>query len=135
MDKIWTTLYKEAKKRINAKQIPPFIEYGNNSCAILSGNNEIYYGTSITSNTSINSSAEKSAITMMFNNGETTIKRMIILNELEEVITPSEDCLEYLIELNNNLDDFEILVDYEKEQVVTLSDLIPDWWGTYRNKK
>ena len=28
MEKIWTELYKEAKKRINVKQVPPFIEYG-----------------------------------------------------------------------------------------------------------
>ena len=135
MDKIWTTLYKEAKKRIQVKNVPPFIEYGNHVCAILSGNDNIYHGVSVTSTTAINSNAEKNAILMMFNEGETVLKKMVILNELEEVIPPTEDCLYYLIELNCDLDSIEILLDYEKEEITTLRNLLPDWWGTYRNKK
>lgn len=135
MERYWSTLYKEAKNNIKAKSIPPFIEYGNNSCAILSGSDKIYTGVSIASNTSIGSSAEKAAITSMFNNGENSIKRMVILNELEEVILPSPDCFEYLIELTNNLDELEILTNYERKEFVTLKELIPKWWGTYRNKK
>lgn len=135
MDKIWTTLYKEAKKRIQVKNVPPFIEYGNHVCAILSGNDNIYHGVSVTSSTAINSNAEKNAILMMFNEGETVLKKMVILNELEEVIPPTEDCLNYMIELNQDLDDIEVLLDYDKEQVTTLKNLLPTWWGTYRNKK
>ena len=135
MDKVWTTLYKEAKKRINVKDVPPFIEYGNNVCTILSGKDNIYYGVSVTSTTAIHSNAEKNAILMMFNQGETTLKKMVILNELEEVIPPTEECLNYLVELNSDLDSIEILVDYEKEKVSTLRELLPNWWGTYRNKK
>lgn len=135
MDKIWTTLYKEAKKRIQVKNVPPFIEYGNHVCAILSGNDNIYHGVSVTSSTAINSNAEKNAILMMFNEGETILKKMVILNELEEVIPPTEDCLNYMIELNQDLNDIEVLLDYDKEQVTTLKNLLPTWWGTYRNKK
>ncbi len=135
MDKVWTTLYKEAKKRINVKNVPPFIECGNNVCTILSGEDNIYYGVSVTSTTAIHSNAEKNAILMMFNEGETTLKKMVILNELEEVIPPTEECLNYLVELNCDLDSIEILVDYEKEKVSTLRELLPNWWGTYRNKK
>lgn len=135
MDKIWTTLYKEAKKRIKVKNVPPFIEYGNHVCTILSGEDNIYHGVSVTSSTAINSNAEKNAILMMFNEGETVIKKMVILNELEEVIPPTEDCLNYMIELNTDLDSIEVLLDYDKEEVTTLRNLLPDWWGTYRNKK
>lgn len=135
MDKIWTTLYKEAKKRIQVKNVPPFIEYGNHVCTILSGNDNIYHGVSVTSSTAINSNAEKNAILMMFNEGETVLKKMVILNELEEVIPPTEDCLNYMIELNQNLDDIEVLLDYDKEQITTLKNLLPAWWGTYRNTK
>lgn len=135
MDKLWLTLYKEAKKRINVNNIPPFIEYGNCCCAILSGTDKIYCGINISSNTNVNCTAEKSAITMMLNNGEKEVKKMVIINELEELIAPSEDCIEYLIELNNNLKNIEILIDLEKEKIVTLEDVLPSWWGTYRNKK
>lgn len=135
MEKSWSVLYKEAKNIINAQSIPPFIEYGNNSCVILTENDKIYTGLSIASNTNICSSAEKTAITLMLNDGERKIKKMIILNELEEVILPSPDCIEYLTEFTDNPDDLEILVDFEKKEVVTLKDVIPEWWGTYRNKK
>ena len=135
MDKIWTTLYKEAKKRIQVKNVPPFIEYGNHVCAILSGNDNVYHGVSVSSSTAINSNAEKNAILMMFNEGETVLKKMVILNELEEVIPPTEDCLNYLMELNSDLNSIEILLDYDKEEITTLKNLLPAWWGTYRNKK
>lgn len=135
MEKIWTALYKEAKQRIKPTSIPPFIEYGNNTCTILASNNKIYYGLSINSNTGIGCSAEKSAITMMLNDGENYIKKMVILNELEEVIKPSEESFEYITELSNELDELEVLVDYDNKKVSKLHELLPDWWGTYRNKK
>ena len=28
--------------------------------------------------------------------------------------------------------DMEIMVDYENREVVTLENLLPDWWGMYR---
>ena len=135
MDRIWHSLYKEAKNRINSKRIPPFIEYGNNCCAILTTNNNIYTGTSIFSNTSLSSTAERSAITNMLNNGETTITRMLILNELEELIKPSPDCLDCLLELGTNYGDIEILLDAKDGTTAKLIDVLPVWWGTYRNKK
>ena len=135
MERIWTTLYKEAKQRIKPANIDPFIEYGNNTCTLLASNNKIYFGISITSNTGISSSAERSAITMMLNDGANNIKKMVILNELEEVILPSEDCLDYITELSDSNEELEILVDYDKKEVAKLKDILPNWWGTYRNKK
>lgn len=135
MERYWSALYKEAKKKLDVQSIPPFIEYGNNSCAILTANDKIYTGISIASNTNIGSSAERNAISLMLSEDEKVIKKMVILNELEEVILPSLDCIEYLIEFTNNPEDLEILVDYEKKEIVTLKDIIPEWWGTYRNKK
>lgn len=135
MEKSWSSLYKEAKSKINVQDIPPFIESGNISCAILSSNNNIYTGVNISSNTSLSSSAERNAIATMLNNGEKSIKKMIILNELEELIRPSEDCLEYLFDLCEDIDDTEVLIDYDSKEALTIRELIPNWWGTYRNKK
>ena len=135
MDRIWHSLYREAKNRLTGKELPPFIECGNNCCAILTSNNNIYTGISIKSNTSINSSAEKSAITNMLNNGENVITRMVILNELEEVIPPSIDCLDYLLELGSEFGNIDILMDEKNGEVSKLIDLLPSWWGTYRNVK
>ncbi len=135
MDRIWHSLYKEAKNRINTKEIPPFIEYGSNSCAILTTKNNIYTGTSIISNTNLNSTAERSAITNMLNNGESQITRIVILNELEELIKPSTDCLECLLELGTEFGGIDILLDAKDGTTAKLIDVVPPWWGTYRNKK
>lgn len=135
MERVWYSLIKEAKKKINTHEISPFIEYGNNSCALLTDSNNIYTGVSIKSNSGISSSAEKSAITNMFNNSETKISKMVILNELEELMPPSIDCLEYLLELGVNFGDTEILLDYDTQETKRAIELLPDWWGTYRNKK
>lgn len=39
------------------------------------------------------------------------------------------------MELDKNSGDIEILVDYETRQMVTLKELIPDWWGYDRFKE
>ena len=135
MERVWYSLIKEAKKKVNTKQIPPFIEYGNNSCALLTDSNNIYTGVSITSNSNLSSSAEKSAVTNMLNNFENKITKMVILNELEELMTPSIDCLEYLLELGIEFGSIEVLIDYDTQETKTIKELLPDWWGTYRNKK
>ena len=134
MERIWTTLIKEAKSKIDAHEIEPFIEYGNNSCAILTDNNNIYTGVNIISNSNINTSAEKSAVINMINNGEKNITRMVILNELEEIIPPSIQCLDYLLELSSSYGEVEILLS-ESGESKKIIELLPDWWGTYRNSK
>ena len=134
MERIWSTLIKTAKEKINSREINPFIEYGNNSCAILTDSNNIYSGVSIASNSTINTSAEKSAIVSMINNGENKIIKMVILNELEEIIPPSIECLDYLLELSPSYGTAEVLIN-ENGESKKIIDLLPDWWGTYRNSK
>ena len=134
MERVWYSLIKEAKKKVNTKRRPPFIEYGNNSCALLTDSNNIYTGVSITSNSNLSSSAEKSAVINMINNGEKNITRMVILNELEEIIPPSIQCLDYLLELSSSYGDVEILLS-ESGESKKIIELLPDWWGTYRNSK
>lgn len=135
MDSCWEKLYEEAKSHINVNGIPPFIEYGNNSCAILGENNRIYTGTNLKTNTSLYNSAEKTATILMFNDGCQKIKRMVILNELEEVILPSVESIEYLIELTDDPKDLLILSDYDEKKYISLEELIPNWWGTFHNHK
>lgn len=135
MEKTWEELYEAARKKLNTKELSPFIQIGDSSCAVLGSNNKIYTGINIKSITSLNSSAEKNAIAAMLNDKEKVLKKMVILNELEEVITPSEEYFNYLMELNDNIEDIEVLVDYKKKEIKKLSELLPDWWGTYRVKK
>lgn len=135
MEKIWHDLYREAKRKLKAKEIQPFIEIGTSACAIQASNGKIYTGVNILSNSKIKANAEKSAIIEMFNDNEYIIKKIVILNELEEVITPSSDCFDYILELESEPNNIEILTDYENKKIIKLDELIPEWWGTYRNRK
>ena len=31
--------------------------------------------------------------------------------------------------------EFLVSIDYEQKESLTIRELIPNWWGTYRNKK
>lgn len=135
MDKIWLNLYKEAKNKLQTQEVSPFIESGNYACALVTKNNKIFTGISVNSNAGINITAEKSAIISMLNNNEKNITKMVILNELEETITPSVECFNYLSELGDGENDIEILVDLNKCIIKKTSELLPNWWGTFRNIK
>ncbi|MEE0514884.1 MAG: cytidine deaminase, partial [Emergencia sp.] len=39
---------------------------------------------------------------------------------------------EYMMQLDKNSGETEVLLDLETEKTVRLKELIPDWWGTDR---
>ena len=135
MQKEWLEMFEKARRIISPKEVSPFITYGNHSCAILTSSKNIYTSVNILSSLDISSTAEKNAITQMLNNGEHKIEKMLLLNELEEIILPSQDCFEYLVELCDDVNDIEILTDLNNFKSIKLSELLPNWWGTFREKK
>lgn len=131
MEEIWKKLYDYAKNKIYSKELSPYISYGNTVCTILS-NNKIYCGVNINSHSHIKSSAEKNAIIEMLNNGESKIEKMLIINELEEIIKPCKECFDLINSLDLDYHNIEVLVNLKPLKVVTLDELLPDWWGTLR---
>lgn len=130
MTREWNKLFIEAKKRLNTKEISPFITAGSYSCAIQTIDNNIYTGVTIVTTSSLSNSAETNAILNMINNGENKIKKIIILNELEELIMPCEEGIKNILELDINPEEVELLLE---EKTIKLSDVLPDWWGTFRS--
>ena len=45
---------------------------------------------------------------------------------------PCGACREFLYQLNEEKENMEIMVDYEKRETVTLKELLPNWWGKDR---
>ena len=74
-------------------------------------------------------SAERAAITNMISNGEKNIVKIIVINELEEIVLPIEDTLTYLMELELNLSNISTI---KNDKEIKMIDLLPDWWGTFR---
>lgn len=73
--------------------------------------------------------AERNAIFNMITNVEDAIRRVIAVNRKGEAIPPCGACREFMAQLMpEDYRSIEIMMDYEKERVVTLGDLTPEWW-------
>ena len=131
MEKNWNELFLYAKDKINSRDISSFVKVANICCVIETDNN-FYSGIDIVS---LNKSytALEVAIINMINNNEYVVKRMVIFNELEEIINPSLKDIEFLLSINKENINTEIMT--VLKQVVKLKDFLPDWWGTYHIEK
>lgn len=45
---------------------------------------------------------------------------------------PCGACREFFMQLSKESRNMEIMVDYDKREIVTLGELIPNWWGDER---
>lgn len=73
--------------------------------------------------------AERNAIANMITNGESQIDKVAAIVEDGSVGAPCGACREYMMQLDKDSGDIEILIDYETRKTVKLIELIPGWWG------
>lgn len=129
---IWEKLYNEAKRVQNARVVSPFIEAGGVAAAILTKNGNIYVGVCIDTASTLGMCAERNAIANMITNGESKVDKVVAIVEDGSVGAPCGACREYLMQLDKDSGDIEILMDYETRKTVRLRELIPKWWGKNR---
>ncbi len=138
---IWERLYEEAKQQYHPQELSPFIEAYHVACALESENGMIYSGFCIESCSGVMSlCAERvAALRMLSESGKCVIKRMITLRDRPpyggESGMPCGACREFFMQLSEKNKDMEIMVNYETRETITLSQLIPNWWGAYRYAK
>ncbi len=129
---IWEKLYNEAIRVQNGRQISPFVDAGGVAAAILSKNGNIYVGVCIDTCSTLGVCAERNAIMNMITNGEHRIDKVVAVMPDGRVGSPCGACRELMMQLDKESGDIEILVDYNSRKTVTLSELMPDWWGKER---
>ncbi len=135
---IWERLYEKAKEQYHPGNVSPFLYAHHVVCALESENGEIYTGFCIESCSGVmDLCAERvAALNMYVNSGQTVIKRMIAFRDTppygEGSGMPCGACREFFMQLSLKNKDMEIMVDYEKREIVTLEELIPKWWGMER---
>lgn len=128
----WDELYELAKKRLNPRSISPFIDAGGVAAAILTANGNVYTGVCIDTACTLGMCAERNAIANMITNGESKIVKLVCVMEDGCIGSPCGACREYLMQLDKDSSNIQILTDIEKKKVVQLKDLIPNWWGISR---
>ena len=129
---IWDKLYSEARKVQKSRTISPFIEAGGVASAILTKAGNIYVGVCIDTASTLGMCAERNAIANMITNGEHQIDKVVAIIEDGSVGSPCGACREYMMQLDKDSGDIEILVDFENRKKFRLKDLIKDWWGKER---
>ena len=129
---IWNKLYTEARKVQNGRVISPFIEAGGVAAAILTKAGNIYVGVCIDTASTLGMCAERNAIANMITNGEHQIDKVVAVMPDGQVGFPCGACREYMMQLDKDSGEIEILVDMESKKSVRLKELIPDWWGKSR---
>ena len=135
---IWETLYERAAKEYHPEDVSPFIYAHHVVCALESENGEIYTGFCIESCSGVmNLCAERvAALNMYIQSGQTKIRRLIAFRDKppygEGSGMPCGACREFLLQLDEENGNTEILVDYASRETVTLRELTPKWWGKKR---
>ena len=129
---MWKKLYDAAVNVQNGRIISPFIEAGGVAAAILTKKGNIYVGVCIDTACTLGMCAERNAIANMITNGESQIDKVVAVMPDGKVGSPCGVCREFMMQLDKNSGDIEILLDLETEKTIKLKELVPDWWGTSR---
>lgn len=132
---MWNTLYNAARRVQKGRVISPFIEAGGVAAAILTRKGNIYVGVCIDTASSLGMCAERNAIANMITNGESQIDKVVAILPDGRVGSPCGACREYMMQLDRDSGDIEILLNLETRETIRLRELMPDWWGRERFEK
>lgn len=129
MDPIWAKLYEAAKAVQNGRTISEHVEAGGVAAAILSEGGNIYTGVCVDTACTLGICAERNAIFHMLTCGEQEIQKVLAIMPDGKTGAPCGACRELMVQMMPEHDrEIEIMLDYEREKIVTLGELTPAWW-------
>lgn len=129
MEKVWTEMYNAAKAVQKDRKISDYVDAGGVGAAILSSSGKIYTGVCIDTCSTLGICAERNAIFNMITNGEDKISKVLCVMGSGKTGAPCGACRELMVQLMpKDYKGIEIMLDYEKDRVVTLGELTPEWW-------
>ncbi len=137
MKDTWAKMYELAKEQYKPTEVSPFVYANHVVCAIESLDGTIYTGVCVEAVCgTMNLCAERVALLNMFtNSGQTQIKKLIVFRDKAPTGIdgmPCGVCREFLMQLNVENRNAEIMLDYDRRETVLLNDLMPSWWGLDR---
>ena len=132
---IWHRLYQEARQVQRERVISPFIEAGGVAAALIPRDGHIYVGVCIDTASSLGMCAERNAIASMITHGESRIDKIVAVMPDGRAGPPCGSCREYMMQLDRDSGEIEILLDLESRTTVRLKELLPNWWGNERFQK
>lgn len=129
MENIWKEMLETAKAVQRDRKISDYVDAGGVAAAVLSSSGKIYTGVCIDTCSTLGICAERNAIFNMITNGEHRIKRVLAIMPNGKTGAPCGACRELMVQLMpEDYKNIEIMLDYEKNRVMTLGELTPEWW-------
>ena len=129
MEQIWKDLYAAARAVLNPRRVSKMMEAGGVAAAIEAGSGKIYVGVCVDTACTLGVCAERNAIFNMITNGESGLRRVLAINSKGKTLPPCGACRELMTQLMpQDYRGVEVMLDYEKERIVTLGELTPEWW-------
>ena len=126
---MWDEMYRAAQKVQNARKISDYIEAGGVAAAVLSETGRIYTGVCVDTCSTLGICAERNAIFNMLTNGEQKIQKVLAIMPNGKTGAPCGACRELMVQLMpGDYKNIEIMLDYEKGEIITLGELTPRWW-------
>ena len=126
---IWKTLYERAKSVRCERKLSPLMEVGSVGAAVLTDQGNIYTGICIDTACGMGMCAERNAIANMLTNGEHKIKKVVAVMPDGSSGTPCGVCREFMMQLDKDSSEIEILLSLEPLRTIKLGEQLPDWWG------
>ena len=111
----------------NPRTIGAFVEAGQVAAAFLTRSGVIFTGVCLDTACSLGMCAERNASGTMLTAGEADMTRLVVVMPGGALGLPCGACRELMMQLG--ADALEILTGREPVQTVTLSALMPQWWG------
>ena len=125
----WDRMAAAARAVRRERRISEYVTCGEVSAAVLSKSGKIYTGVCIDTCSTLGICAERNAIFNMITNGEQEIDKVIAILPDGSSGAPCGACRELMVQLMpETYKGIEIMMDTEKERVITLGELTPEWW-------
>lgn len=129
METIWNKLYEAARAVQHDRRISDTVEAGGVAAAIESTGGNIYVGVCVDTACTLGICAERNALFNMITQGESSIRRVLAIMPDGKTGAPCGACRELMAQLNPEMAaSIQIMLDYDTEKIVTLLELLPNWW-------
>jgi cytidine deaminase len=135
---IWQKMYEKAQALYQPQEVSDFVYARHVVAAVEAEDGQIFTGFCMEGTCGVfHLCAERAALFNMYQeSGQTKVKRIIAFRDQPPhggtSGMPCGACREFLMELHPDNRNLEFMVDYETRQTITLSELLPLWWGEER---
>ncbi len=137
---IWEKMYETAKDLYHPHEVSEFIYANHVVAAIEAQDGQIFIGFCMESACGVfHLCAERAALFNMYQaTGQTKVKRILCFRDTLPTGgvsgMPRGACREFLMELDPDNREADIMMDFATRQTIKLEELMPYWWGEDRVK-